>query len=117
MNNLLFLSESQTLETTARILTIVFFAIAIIVILYIAFTFKRIGSAAKKINYFYEDLTYKSEMLNSTVDSINRISNYVDLFDALAKRNVKSWSKVATQNKDVIYKLIDKLRDFANSED
>jgi hypothetical protein len=56
-------------------------------------------------------------MLNSTVDTVSRFSNYVDILDAFTKRNVKSWVKVATRNKDIVYKLIDKLKEFANSED
>ncbi|WP_338983207.1 hypothetical protein [Spiroplasma endosymbiont of Othius punctulatus] len=106
---------SENLTLAIGIVMIIFFVIGIIVFIYTAFVLRKFGSAAKKVNYFFEDLTYKSEMLNSTVEAVNRISNYIDLFDAFAKRNVKSWAKVATQNKDIAYKIVDKLRDFANS--
>lgn len=108
---------NDNLTLTLLIIMIVFFVIGIIVFIYVAFVMRRFGVAAKKVNYFFEDLTYKSEMLNSTAEAVNRISNYIDLFDAFAKRNVKSWAKVATQNKDIAYKIVDKLRDFANSTD
>ncbi|ARU91166.1 hypothetical protein SCLARK_00447 [Spiroplasma clarkii] len=103
--------------TTQSVLIIVLLALAIILSLYAIITLRKIGVAAKKVDYFFEDLTYKSEMLNATVDTVARVTNYVDIFDAFAKRNVKSWVKVATKNKDIVYKLVEKLRDFANSED
>jgi hypothetical protein len=99
------------------ILGIVVAILAILAILYGIIVLRRIGIASKKIDYFFEDLSYKSEMLNSTVDTVSRFSNYVDIIDAFTKRNVKSWVKVATRNKDIVYKLIDKLKEFANSED
>ncbi|QEH62231.1 hypothetical protein SCHIN_v1c10380 [Spiroplasma chinense] len=107
---------TEGLNTTQTALVIVLLIVAIILSLYTIITMRKVGIAAKKVDYFFEDLTYKSEMLNATVDTVARISNYVDIFDAFAKRNVKSWVKVATKNKDIVYKMVEKLRDFANSE-
>ncbi|WP_425377844.1 hypothetical protein [Spiroplasma endosymbiont of Polydrusus pterygomalis] len=67
----------------------------------------------KKFDYFVEDLTYKSEMLNSNVDTVVKVSNYVDVFEAFAKRNVKEWVKIIARNKDIAYRIVDKLKDFA----
>lgn len=108
---------SSVVSTTSTTLIIILLIISILAIIYLVIVLRRVGIAAKKVDYFFEDLTYKAELLNTTVDAVARITNYLDLFDAFAKRNVKSWVKVATKNKDIIYKFIDKLRDFANSEE
>lgn len=112
-----YLILATGVETTTTVLIIVLLALAILLVLYAIITLRKVGIAAKKVDYFFEDLTYKSEMLNATVDTVARVTNYLDIFDAFAKRNVKSWVKVATKNKDIVYKLVDKLRDFANTED
>ncbi|AGR41561.1 hypothetical protein [Spiroplasma taiwanense] len=117
MNISVILLANSSVETTQTIMITILLALAIILTLYTIITLRKVGIAAKKVDYFFEDLTYKSEMLNATVDTVARVTNYVDIFDAFAKRNVKSWVKVATKNKDIIYKLVDKLREFANSED
>ncbi|WP_038648135.1 hypothetical protein [Spiroplasma culicicola] len=111
------LLASDGLQTTQTVLIIILLVLAILLTLYSIITLRKVGVAAKKVDYFFEDLTYKSEMLNATVDTVARVSNYIDIFDAFAKRNVKSWVKVATKNKDIVYKMVEKLRDFANSED
>jgi len=87
---LTLLLASDTLDGTKTILIIVLLVFAIFLTLYTIVTMRRVGVAAKKVDYFFEDLTYKSEMLNATVDTIARVTNYVDIFDAFAKRNVKS---------------------------
>ncbi|AUB31985.1 hypothetical protein [Spiroplasma floricola] len=115
--NLGLIYASTGVETTQTVMIIILLVLAIILSLYTIITLRKVGIAAKKVDYFFEDLTYKSEMLNATVDTVARVTNYIDIFDAFAKRNVKSWVKVATKNKDVVYKLVDKLREFANSED
>ncbi|QHX36957.1 hypothetical protein [Spiroplasma sp. BIUS-1] len=115
--NLSLIYTSTPVGTTQTVMIIILLALAIILTLYTIITLRKVGIAAKKVDYFFEDLTYKSEMLNATVDTVARVTNYMDIFDAFAKRNVKSWVKVATKNKDVVYKLVDKLREFANSED
>jgi hypothetical protein len=116
MFNLLAVNISEGALFALVVLGIVVAVLAVLGILYAFIVLRRMGIASKKIDYFFEDLSYKSEMLNSTVDTVARLSNYIDVLDAFTKRNVKSWVKVATRNKDVIYKLVDKLRDFANSD-
>ncbi|WP_339020641.1 hypothetical protein [Spiroplasma endosymbiont of Atherix ibis] len=115
--NLWLIYASTNVETTQTVMIIILLVLAIILSLYTIITLRKVGIAAKKVDYFFEDLTYKSEMLNATFDTVARVTNYIDIFDAFAKRNVKSWVKVATKNKDVVYKLVDKLREFANSKD
>jgi len=105
------------IQIAQTVLIIVLLVLAILLTLYIMIVVRRVGIAAKKVDYFFEDLTYKSETLNATVETVARITNYVDIFDAFAKRNVKSWVKVATKNKDIVYKMVEKLRDFASSDD
>ncbi|AXK51388.1 hypothetical protein [Spiroplasma alleghenense] len=116
MKNSLLLANTSV-QTTQIVLIFILLVLTIILVLYSMATLRKIGVAAKKVDYFFEDLAYKSEMLNASVETIAKASNYIDIFDAFAKRNVKSWVKVATKNRDIAYKLVDKLREFANSAD
>ncbi|WP_338969603.1 hypothetical protein [Spiroplasma endosymbiont of Labia minor] len=113
----IMLLANNAAQIATTILIIILLVLAIIFVLYAILVLRRIRAAAKKVDYFFEDMTYKSEMLNATVSTVAHISNYIDIFDAFAKRNIKSWVKVAARNRDLAYRLIDKLRDFANSED
>ncbi|AHF58209.1 MULTISPECIES: hypothetical protein [Spiroplasma] len=115
--NLYLLASDNNLLISETILIIILLCLAIIFCSYGIIAARKVAIAAKKFDYFIEDLTYKSEMLNSTVDTVVKISNYVDVFEAFTKRNVKAWIKVISRNKDVAYRLVDKLKDFANSED
>ncbi len=56
-------------------------------------------------------------MLNSTVDTVVKVSNYIDVFEAFAKWNVKVWVKIIARNKYITYRIVDKLKDFANHDE
>lgn len=77
---------------------------------------RQLSITSKKIDYLIEDITYKSEMLNATIETVVKVSNYVDAFEAVAKRNVKSGLRLLARNKDVFYRLRERLREFSNSE-
>ncbi|MFU0252343.1 hypothetical protein [Spiroplasma sp. Moj] len=51
------------------------------------------------------------------IDTVVKVSNYIDVFEAFAKRNVKAWVKIIARNKDIAYRIVDKLKDFANSDE
>ncbi|WP_342268997.1 hypothetical protein [Spiroplasma endosymbiont of Aspidapion aeneum] len=106
-----------SIDSSTSVLVIILLILGIISSIYFLITLRRVSIAAKKIDYFYEDLTYKSESLNTTVDTIARISNYLEIFEAFSKRNLKSWVNVTVRNKDVFYKLFDRIKDFANEVD
>ncbi|NQZ66132.1 MAG: hypothetical protein HRT99_02860 [Mycoplasmatales bacterium] len=95
------------------IISIIAICLSIVAIFYIAAASRRKVIFYKKADYLIEDLTYKSEMLNPTVDTIAKISNYVDIFEVIARKNVKSAAKVISRNKDDIYKILDRIKDLA----
>ncbi|AGM25439.1 hypothetical protein [Spiroplasma chrysopicola] len=113
---ILWASEGDLL-ISQTILIIILLCLAIVFCFYGIIAARKVAIAAKKFDYFVEDLTYKSEMLNSTVDTVVKISNYIDIFEAFTKRNVKAWVKVIARNKDIAYRLVDKLKEFANSDE
>lgn len=111
------LTDINDLLVPVSILVFILICLAIILCLYAIIASKKVAIVARKFDYFIEDLTYKSEMLNASVDTIVKMSNYIDIFEAFTKRNLKAWVKVIYKNRDIAYKLVDKLKDFANSEE
>lgn len=77
---------------------------------------RQLAITSKKFDYLIEDITYKSEMLNATIETVVKVSNYVDAFEVVAKRNVKSGLRLLARNKDVFYRLRERLREFSSSE-
>ena len=108
MNNL-----GQTLLIVGLV-ALIFFIIAILVFIFAA---RRVNIAYKKMDYLIEDWTYKSEMLNPAVETVAKISNYIDLFEVVAKRNVKTASKLILKNKDEIYRVLDRLKKIATFDE
>ena len=98
----------NNLTTTLVIISIIAVSFSIIAIFYI--------SASFKIDYLIEDITYKSEMLNSTVETISKISNYVDAFELVTRKNMKSATKIISRNKDDIYKILNRIKLAAMGE-
>lgn len=91
--------------------------IGVIALIYLVFLLRQLTITSKKVDYFVEDMTYKSEMLNSTVETVVKVSNYIDAFEAITKKNAKAAIRFAARNRDVAYKLVDRVRDFANKND
>lgn len=87
------------------ILAIILCIVAILAFVYMIITFRKINIVAKKIDYFVEDATYKSEKLNVTVDAIVKLSNYVDVFELLVKQNAQSLVDYLAKNKENIEKF------------
>lgn len=91
-------------------------AFLIVLTIYGIFAFRKMGIVFKKIDYFVEDLTYKSEMLNSTTETISKISNYFDLFEGIVKQNVKSLSRYIDNNKESIMKITSELKTLVDKK-
>ncbi len=109
----------DTLSSTIQALIVLGIIAAVVVILaalYSIAAFRRMAIAYKKIDYLIEDLTYKSEILNSTVETVSKMSNYLDAFEVVARQNVKSGIKIIARNKDMFYGLAKRVQDLALTE-
>lgn len=87
--------------------------LSIIALLYIISAQRRRSIVYRKIDYLVEDITYKAEVLNSTVETVAKVSNYVDVFDVFARKNIRSLAKVVANNKDDIYKILNRVKKMA----
>ncbi len=92
------------------ILLIVLAMVLIVVALYAVAAMRRRTVVLKKVDYLVEDLTYKSESLNVTVETLNKVSNYALSMDALSKNGLKSTVKLISENRNYIYSILDKMR-------
>ncbi|BDV02774.1 hypothetical protein [Candidatus Hepatoplasma crinochetorum] len=106
------------LDRTQDILIIILiaFAAAAILLLIIGFFYlisilRRTNVVMKKVDYLMEDITYKSESLNVTVETLNKLSNYLLLFDSSSKTGIKSLIKLFSENRNYFYSFADKLRE------
>lgn len=93
------------------ILTIVLVCIAIVLCVYLIITFRKLHIVTKKIDYLVEDLTYKSEQLTPVVDSIVKISDFIDIFDSVLKEKSQNLIKYASGNKESIYKVAKEVKE------
>ncbi len=103
-------------ESILIIIGLIAIVLLIFAILYSIAAFRRMSITFKKIDYLVEDLTYKSEMLNATVETISKVSNYLDIFEVVAKKNVKAGIKFTSRNRDTIYALVERIKDLALGE-
>ncbi len=92
------------------IVLIVLSIILLIVALYAVASVRRKSIVLKKIDYLVEDITYKSESLNVTVETLNKISNYALSLDAVSKNGFKSTIKFISENRNYIYSILEKMR-------
>ena len=95
------------------IIGIIAASLSIVAMLYLIASSRRKVIFFKKADYLIEDITYKSEMLNPTIETIVKVSNYIDVFDAIAKKNMKSAARAVSRNKDDIYKIINRIKKAA----
>lgn len=78
--------------------------VAIIAFLYMILAFRKITIVSKKVDYLVEDLTYKSEKLNSVVEAVVKLSNYVNVVEAVVKKNSDTIAKFIKNNAEHIKK-------------
>ncbi|WP_128008757.1 hypothetical protein [Mycoplasma sp. ATU-Cv-508] len=90
--------------------------LAIVALLYGIAALRRRTIMIKKLDYLIEDVTYKSEMLNSSVETAAKMANYLDVFEVVARKNIQSLAKLMARNKEDIYKVLDRVRKLALGE-
>jgi hypothetical protein len=106
----------EVMNTLRDIALIVLPFIGVIALFYLLLLLRQLTITSKKVDYLVEDITYKSEMLNSTVETVVKVSNYVDAFEAVTKKNAKAAMRLAQRNKDLVFRFADKVRDYANND-
>lgn len=107
----------EGLQTTLYIIGIIAGILAIIALFYITLSSRRKAITLRKVDYLVEDVTHKSELLTSSVETVAKIANYIDIFETVAKKNMKSAAKLISRNKDDIYKIVDRIKKLAVGED
>ena len=113
-------ANSNITDTTIIVLSIlgaIGLFLLIIFIFYLILASRRANIVLKKVDYLVEDLTFKSEMLNSSVELASKISDYLNGGDALLKGNFKSLIKLFFGNKNFFYEMINKLKFLFTDED
>lgn len=103
-------SLSEGVYLTLLIVGIILLSLLVIATLYGIAGLRRKNIVLKKVDYFIEDITYKSESLNVTVETLNKISNYALSLDAVSEKGFKSAIKVISENRNYIYSIFDKMR-------
>ena len=105
----------SSLSSSILVVGLIASSLSIIAILYVILAFRKVAIAAKKFDYLVEDLTYKSELLNNTVETISRLTTYFDAFEVVAKSNIKSMIRLISRNRDLIYSMTKKIKEVAKS--
>ncbi len=116
IKNYNFLLLTDKSNSTKMVLVIILLIVLILLLIYLFTVFRKLKIIFSKVNYLVEDVTYKLELMNSTVETIVKISNYIDTFEAITKRNVKAMTRLAIRNRDFAYKLFDKLKEFSEKD-
>lgn len=116
----LFLSEfntfrttDDTIDTTLIVLIamgIIFLFLISIAAIYGIAALRRRNIVLKKVDYLIEDITYKSESLNVTVETLNKVSNYLLTLDAVSQNGLKMFIKLISENRNYIYSILDRMR-------
>ncbi len=86
-------------------------SIGIIVSIYKFIAYRRISIVSKKIDYLVEDLIYKTEYLTPAVESIVKLSNYIDIIEGVVKQNAESVLKYVTENKESAVNISKQLKE------
>lgn len=87
------------------ILLCILASLGILLIVYLFFVFRKISITTKKIDYLVEDITYKSESLSPVIDSLIKVSSYVNVIDLAIKRNSTTIENIIKNNQDSIKKF------------
>lgn len=92
------------------ILLSIFCGLGTLLIIYLFFVFRRFSITTRKIDYLIEDITFKSETLAPMIDSLVKLSSYINVLDIAIKRNSSSIEKVIKNNRDSIQKFNKQLQ-------
>lgn len=108
----------DNLIITILIVGLIILLLVGVALLYLISTLRRRNVVLKKADYLIEDITYKSESLNVTVETVNKLSNYALTLDAASQNGLKSLIKFLSENRNYIYAIVEKLRkDVEERED
>lgn len=88
----------------------------IVATLYGIILIRRSLIVMKKIDYLVEDLTYKSEILSPTIDSLLKLSSYVNVMEDVIKRNALTIKNITKNNAPAIKKYINQLEKALNEK-
>lgn len=77
---------------------------------------RRMSIIGKKVDYLVEDITYKLETLSPFIDSLLKLSSYLDVVDVIIKQNGKDIKKIVNDNKPAIAKFKDQLTKVINEK-
>lgn len=98
------------------ILLAVMACVIIVLCLYGLILFRRFYIVMKKIDYLVEDITYKSETLSPMIDSLLKLSTYVEVMEEIIKKNSDAIKKVTNDNKVAITKYRHQLEKILNEK-
>ncbi len=104
---------SPAIDGALLALLIILIALALVLLvvaLYGVAAMRRRTVVLKKVDYLVEDITYKSESLNVSVETLNKISNYAMSLDAVSQNSLKATVKLISENRNYIYSILDKMR-------
>lgn len=90
--------------------------VVILLGLYALIVLRRFFIVMKKIDYLVEDVTYKSETLSPMIDSLLKLSSYVDVMEDIIKKNTESIKKVTNDNKIALSKYRKQLEKILNEK-
>lgn len=102
-------TESK-LTLVVLVLLIILILIAIVIAIYGLAATRKKAVVLKKVDYLIEDITYKSESLNVSVETINKMSNYVMSIDSVSQKGFKQLLKFISENRNYIFAILEKLR-------
>lgn len=105
------------LITALVIVGLISVILVIFALLYGIAAIRRRAIMIKKLDYLIEDITYKSEMLNTSVETVAKLANYLDIFEVVARKNIKSAAKLVARNKEDIYKFFDQIKEITVGKD
>ena len=90
--------------------------VAILLSIYMIFAFRKFHIVCKKIDYLVEDLTYKIELLSPTVDSIVKVSNLIDILNAVLHEKSRTIMKYVSSNQETIDKAAQEIKSIVNKK-
>ncbi len=97
------------------VLTIMAILISLLCV-YGAIVLRRFLIVMKKVDYLVEDVTYKSETLSPILDSLLKVSSYVEVMDDIIKNNAEQIKKVTSDNKTALKKYKNQLEKVLNGK-
>ncbi len=90
--------------------------IFILVCLFGLLLLRRFSILIKKLDFLVEDITFKSENIAPFLDSLLKITSYVDVLDVIVKKNINGIKKVVENNASNMKKMMNELEKAVNEK-